>query len=70
MELSRLSSFMAIFGALNIFYAMYGLIRRDWVKMLISTATYLFLMYSAAIIDAKSEALKRSDRDRARERWS
>ena len=70
MELSRLSSLLAIIGAINIFYAMYGLIQVDVVKMMISTATYLILMYAAAIIDAKSEELKRSDRDRARERWS
>ncbi len=70
MDLSRLSSFMAIFGALNIFYAMYGLIHLDFVRTLISTITYLFLMYSAAIIDAKAEELRRFDRDSARERGS
>ncbi len=67
---ASVADFMAIFGALNIFYAMYGLIQSDGVKMLISTATHLFLMYSTAIIDAKSEELRRSDRDRARKRWS
>lgn len=70
MELSRLSSIMAIFGAVNIFYAMYGLIPMDWRKTLISTVPYLFLMYSAAIFDAKAEELRRFDRDRPCERWS
>ncbi len=55
---------MAIFGAINIFYAMYGLIQMDFVRTLISTVTYLFLMYSAAIIDAKAEKLRRFDRGR------
>jgi len=59
MELSRLSSLLAIIGALNIFYAMYGLIQVDLVKMLISTVTYLTLMYSAAILDSKSGEMAR-----------
>ena len=59
MELSRLSSLLAIVGALNIFYGMYGLIQMDWVKMLISTVTYLILMYSSAILDSKSGEMAR-----------
>ena len=59
MELSRLSSVLAIFGALNIFYAMYGLIQMDWGRMLISTATYIALMYAAAILDSKSGEMAR-----------
>ena len=66
MELSRLSSFMAILGAINIFYAMYGFIHLDFIRTAISTITYLFLMYSAAVIDTKAEELRQSDRDRAR----
>ncbi len=66
MELSRLSSFMAILGAINIFYAMYGLIHLDFGRTAISTITYLFLMYSAAVIDTKAEELRQFDRDRAR----
>ncbi len=66
MELSRLSSFMAILGAINIFYAMYGLIHLDFVRTAISTITYLFLMYSAAVIDTKAEELRQFDRTRAR----
>ena len=66
MDLSRLSSLLAIIGALNIFYAMYGLIQVDFVKMMISTVTYLTLMYAAAIIDTKAEALRQFDRARAR----
>ena len=52
---------MAMFGAVNIFYAMYGLIQRNWVNTLIPMATYFILMYSSAIIDVMS-------RERARER--
>jgi len=51
LDLSRLSSIMAIFGAVNIFYAMYDLMQRNWVNMLIPMVTYLILMYSSAIID-------------------
>lgn len=51
LDLSRLSSIMAMFGAVNIFYAMYGLIQRNWVNTLIPLVTYLILMYSSAIID-------------------
>jgi len=61
MELSRLSSILAIFGAVNIFYAMHGLTQRNWVNTLIPMVTYLILMYSAAIIDAKAEQLIRSN---------
>lgn len=61
MELSRLSSILAIFGAVNIFYAMYGLVQMDFVRTLVSTATYLVLIYSSAIIDAKAEELRRSN---------
>lgn len=60
MELSRLSSIMAIFGAVNIFYAMYGLIQMDWVRTLVSTVTYLVLIYSSAVIDGKAEELRRA----------
>jgi len=59
MELSRLSSVLAIFGALNIFYALYGLIQMDWGRMLISTATFFALMYAAAILDSKSGEMAR-----------
>jgi phosphatidylserine synthase len=59
MELSRLSSLLAIVGAINIFYGMYGLIQIDLVKMLISTVTYLILMYSSAILDSKSGEMAR-----------
>jgi len=52
---------MAMFGAVNIFYAMYGLMQRNWVNMLIPMATYFILMYSSAIIDGMS-------RERVRER--
>ena len=51
LDLSRLSSIMAMFGAMNIFYAMYGLMQRNWVNTLIPLVTYLILMYSSAIID-------------------
>jgi hypothetical protein len=51
LDLSRLSSIMAMFGAVNIFYAIYGLIQRNWVNMLIPLVTYFILMYSSAIID-------------------
>jgi hypothetical protein len=57
---------MAIIGAINIFYAMYGFIHMDFVRTGISTITYLCLMYSAAVIDKKAEELRQSDRDRAR----
>lgn len=52
---------MAIFGAVNIFYAMYGLIQMDMIRTLISTVTYLVLMYSSAVIDGKAEELRRAD---------
>ena len=44
---------MAMFGAVNIFYALYGLMQRNWVNTLIPMVTYLLLMYSSAIIDVK-----------------
>jgi hypothetical protein len=59
MDLSRLSSILSIIGAVNIFYAMYGLIQVDFAKMLISTVTYLTLMYSSAILDSKSGEMAR-----------
>lgn len=46
---------MAIFGAVNIFYAIYGLTQQDWVNTLLPLVTYLVLMYSAAIVDDKSQ---------------
>ena len=56
MELSRLSSILAMFGAVNIFYAIYGITQRNWVNTLIPLVTYLILMYSAAILDAKARS--------------
>jgi len=55
MEFSRLSSILAMIGAVNIFYAMYGLIQRDWINTLIPLVTYLILMYSAAILEKEVE---------------
>ena len=60
MELSRLSSIMAIVGAVNIFYAMYGLVQLDVVRTVVSTVTYLVMIYSSAVIDAKAEELRRA----------
>jgi uncharacterized membrane protein YuzA (DUF378 family) len=65
MELSRLSSLMAIFGAVNIFYAMYGLVQMDFGRTVVSTVTYLILIYSSAVVDGKAEELRRADRMRA-----
>jgi hypothetical protein len=42
---------MALFGAVNIFYALYGIIQRNWVNLFIPAMTYLFLMYSSAMLD-------------------
>jgi len=53
MEFSRLSSLLAIIGAVNIFYAMYGLMQENWVNALIPLATYLILLYSAAIVETE-----------------
>ena len=50
-----------MFGAVNIFYAIYGITQRNWVNTLIPIVTYLILMYSAAIIDAKAVQLRRSN---------
>ena len=61
MELSRLSSILAIFGAVNIFYAMYGLIQLDIGRTVVSTITYLVMMYSSAVIDGKAEELRRAE---------
>jgi len=59
MELSRLSSILAMVGAVNIFYAMYGLAQMDWVNTLLPLGTYLILIYSSAIVDGKSRELAR-----------
>ncbi len=68
MELSRLSSILAMSGALNIFYALYSLAHREWVYTFILTVTYLILMYSAAIVDAKAEEIRRAkERESAEE---
>lgn len=59
MELSRLSSLLAIVGALNIFYGMYSFTQMNWVNTLIPTVTYLIIMYACAIVDSKSGELMR-----------
>ena len=56
-----MSSFLAVIGAINIFYAMYGLTQRDWVNILIPTVTFLMLIYSAAILDVSAMEKERSD---------
>lgn len=61
MDLSRLASIMFMAGAVNIFYAMYGLTQADWVNTLIPTVTFLILVYSAAIVDGKAEELRRME---------
>jgi len=59
MDMSRLSSFLAIVAALNIFYAMYGFIQMDWTRTLMSTFTYLALIYASAFLDRKSGEMAR-----------
>ena len=53
MELSRLSSILSIFAAINIFYALYGITQKDFINTLIPILTFLILIYSAAILDEK-----------------
>ena len=65
MELSRLSSIMAMIGAVNIAYALFGLMQRNWVNTLIPMVTYLFLMYSSAILD--NESMERAREKQIRE---
>ena len=66
MELKSLVSFMFLIGAVNIFYALFSLTRMDWINTLVPTMTYLILVYSAAIIDSKSNELMRlRDREEA-----
>ena len=60
MDLSLLSSILAMFGTVNIFYAMYGIMQRNWVNVLVPLVTFFILMYSSARIDVMS-------RERARE---
>ena len=59
MELSRISSLLAIFGALNIFYGLYVLTRMEWASTFVCTVTFLALMYSATIVDSKSGEMAR-----------
>ena len=61
MDLSLLSSILAMLSTVNIFYAMYGLMQRNWVNILVPLVTFFILMYSSAIIDVMS-------RERTRER--
>ena len=53
MDLPRLSSIISIFAAINIFYAIYGIIQKDIINALIPILTFLILIYSAAILDEK-----------------
>ena len=59
LELSRLSSILALLAAVNIFYAFYGLMKKDWVNLLIPIVTYLIIIYAVAIIDLKVEEASR-----------
>ena len=56
-----MSSFLAVIGAVNIFYAMYGLTQRDWVNILIPTVNYLVLIYYAAKLDVNTMEKDRLD---------
>lgn len=53
MDLPRLSSIISIFAAINIFYAIYGIIQKDLINTLIPILTFLILIYSAAILDER-----------------
>jgi hypothetical protein len=59
MELRNLVSYMFLVGAINIFYALYSMTRMEWLNVLVPTITYLILVYSAAIVDSKSNELNR-----------
>jgi hypothetical protein len=51
MDLPRISSIISIFAAINIFYAIYGIIQKDLINTLIPILTFLILIYLAAILD-------------------
>ena len=53
MDPPRLSSIISIFAAINIFYAIYGIIQKDLINTLIPILTFLILIYSAAILDER-----------------
>ena len=61
MELSNIASILYMIGAVNIFYAMYGLTEVNWVNTLIPTVTYLILIYAGAQVDGKAEELRRKE---------
>ncbi len=56
MELSRLSSIIMIFAAVNAFYAFYGVTQGDFVNVLIPIFTFIILVYSAVTMDEKAES--------------
>lgn len=59
MDLPRLSSIISIFAAINIFYAIYGIIQKDLINTLIPVLTFLILIYSAAILDERGSESQR-----------
>ena len=59
MELRNLVSFMFLAASINIFYALYSLTRMDWLNVVVPTITYLIVVYSASIVDSKSNELMR-----------
>ena len=58
-RLSRISSIIALIGAVNIFYGLYRFMMRDIFTGAILIVTYLVMMYSAAVVDGVAEKLRR-----------
>lgn len=51
LDLSRLSAILVMLGALNIFYAMFGIMEGFYMNTLILVVNYFFIIYLATLLE-------------------
>jgi hypothetical protein len=52
------SGYMIIVAAINIFYAMYGLMEKNWINFFIPLFNFFILIFSATLIEDALEELR------------
>jgi hypothetical protein len=58
MELSDFSGYLTIVAAINIFYALYGIMEKNWINFWIPIFNFFILIFSATLKEDKIEELR------------
>ena len=58
MELSDFSGYVVMVAAINLFYAMYGIMEKNWINFFIPLFNFFILIFSATLIEDAIEEIR------------